>query len=122
MAGSQEWIGNVHGWAYGSGLWCKHKCLSPRNLRRLRVARGRSQEDLALDAEVDRTYMTRLERARVNPSAGVLEQIAAPSTPISANFLSSRPKASCRQSRCAVAVGVGSKGQLDRFALIRRFG
>ena len=76
MAGSQEWIGNVHGSAYGSGLWCKHKCLSPRNLRRLRVARGRSQEDLALDAEVDRTYMSRLERARVNPSVGVLEQIA----------------------------------------------
>ena len=46
------------------------------NLRRLRVAQGRSQEDLALEAEVDRSYMSRLERGRVNPTVGVLEQIA----------------------------------------------
>jgi transcriptional regulator with XRE-family HTH domain len=31
---------------------------------------------LALDAEIDRSYMTRLERGRVNPTVGVLEQIA----------------------------------------------
>jgi transcriptional regulator with XRE-family HTH domain len=54
----------------------KAQALVAWNLRRLRVARGRSQEDLALEAEVDRTYMSRLERARVNPSVGVLEQIA----------------------------------------------
>ena len=46
------------------------------NLRRLRVAQSRSQEDLALEAEVDRSYMSRLERGRVNPTVGVLEQIA----------------------------------------------
>ena len=54
----------------------KAQALVAWNLRRLRVVRGRSQEDLALEAEVDRTYMSRLERARVNPSVGVLEQIA----------------------------------------------
>ena len=46
------------------------------NLRRLRVARGQSQEGLALEAEVDRSYMSRLERGVVNPTIGVLEQIA----------------------------------------------
>ena len=46
------------------------------NLRRLRVAQGRSQEDLSLDAEIDRSYMSRLERGVVNPTVGVLEQIA----------------------------------------------
>jgi hypothetical protein len=34
------------------------------------VARGRPQEDLALDAEIDRTYMSRLERGRVNSTVG----------------------------------------------------
>ena len=46
------------------------------NLRRLRVARGQSQEALALDAGVDRTYISRLERRRENPTIGLLEQIA----------------------------------------------
>jgi transcriptional regulator with XRE-family HTH domain len=54
----------------------KAQALVAWNLRRLRVARGQSQEDLALDAEIDRAYMSRLERGRVNPSIGVLEQIA----------------------------------------------
>ena len=54
----------------------KAQALVAWNLRRLRVARGRSQEDLALDAEIDRSYMSRLERGRVNPTVGVLEQIA----------------------------------------------
>jgi transcriptional regulator with XRE-family HTH domain len=46
------------------------------NLRRLRVARGQSQEGLALESEVDRSYMSRLERGVVNPTIVVLEQIA----------------------------------------------
>ena len=54
----------------------KAQALVAWNLRRLRVARGRSQEDLALDAEVDRSYMSRLERGVVNPTVGVLDQIA----------------------------------------------
>jgi transcriptional regulator with XRE-family HTH domain len=54
----------------------KARALVAWNLRRLRVAQGRSQEDSALDAAIDRAYMSRLERGRVNPSIGVLEQIA----------------------------------------------
>ncbi|WP_376711816.1 helix-turn-helix domain-containing protein [Bradyrhizobium japonicum] len=40
------------------------------NLRRLRVLRSLSQEALAADAEVDRSYVGRLERAEENPTVG----------------------------------------------------
>ena len=46
------------------------------NMRRLRVAKGFSQERLADEAEVDRTYISRLERKMENPSIGVVEKIA----------------------------------------------
>lgn len=46
------------------------------NLRRLRVARGLSQEALAVDAAIDRTYVSRLERCLENPSVNVLERLA----------------------------------------------
>jgi transcriptional regulator with XRE-family HTH domain len=48
-----------------------------RNLRRLRVKRGLSQESLAVDASIDRTYVSRLERNIENPTVAVLERIAA---------------------------------------------
>jgi len=47
-----------------------------RNLRKLRVLRGLSQEMLAVDAEIDRTYVSRLERGLENPTVAVLERIA----------------------------------------------
>lgn len=47
-----------------------------QNLRRLRVARGVSQEALALDAEIDRTYVSRLERLMENPTVNVVERLA----------------------------------------------
>lgn len=46
------------------------------NLRRLRVAAELSQEALAVDADVDRSYVGRLERGTVNPGVEVLEKIA----------------------------------------------
>lgn len=46
------------------------------NLRRLRVRRGLSQDGLAADSNVDRSYLGRLERAQENPTIGVLERIA----------------------------------------------
>ena len=46
------------------------------NLRRLRVARGLSQENLAVDAGIDRTYVSRLERGLENPTVGILEQLS----------------------------------------------
>ena len=47
-----------------------------QNIRRLRVARGLSQEALAVDAEIDRTYISRLERGLENPTVAVLERLA----------------------------------------------
>ena len=54
----------------------KARALVARNLRRLRVRRGLSQEALAVDAGIDRTYVSRLERGLENPTVNVLEQIA----------------------------------------------
>jgi DNA-binding XRE family transcriptional regulator len=47
-----------------------------RNLRRIRTASGFSQEGLALDAEIDRTYISQIERGIANPSVLVLKKIS----------------------------------------------
>jgi transcriptional regulator with XRE-family HTH domain len=54
----------------------KVQALVARNLRRLRVQRGVSQENLAVDAGVDRTYVSRLERGLENPTIAVLDRLA----------------------------------------------
>jgi transcriptional regulator with XRE-family HTH domain len=46
------------------------------NLRRLRVGRELSQESLAVDADVDVSYISRLESAVENPTVGLLEKLA----------------------------------------------
>lgn len=46
------------------------------NLRKIRVEASVSQEALAVDAEIDRTCVSRLERGLENPTIGVLERIA----------------------------------------------
>jgi transcriptional regulator with XRE-family HTH domain len=46
------------------------------NLRKLRQARGISQEELAHRAEVDRTYISALERSVYAASIDVLDRIA----------------------------------------------
>lgn len=50
--------------------------ISSEKYRRLRVDRGLSQEVLAVDAEIDRTYVSRLERGLENPTVAVLEKLA----------------------------------------------
>ncbi len=52
------------------------RALVARNLRRWRVAAGVSQEALAVDAGVDRTYVSRVERGLENPTVAVLERMA----------------------------------------------
>ncbi|WP_071831162.1 helix-turn-helix domain-containing protein [Pararhizobium antarcticum] len=47
------------------------------NLRRLRVAKGLSQERLALEAEIDRSYVGRVERGTENVTVGALEAFSA---------------------------------------------
>jgi transcriptional regulator with XRE-family HTH domain len=46
------------------------------DVRRLRKAKGLSQEALALVADVDRTYVSQLERCVANPSLVILQRIA----------------------------------------------
>ena len=47
------------------------------NVRRLRVERQLTQEQLAHEAEIDLTYLGGIERCRRNPSVSVLGRIAA---------------------------------------------
>lgn len=45
-------------------------------LKEARVSRGLSQEALALEAGVDRSYVSQLERGIANPSLYILSKIA----------------------------------------------
>ena len=65
------------------------------NLRRLRVKRGLSQDRLAYDAEVDRSYVGGLERQVENPTVDVLDRLAATlDVPLSELFKKPRSGAS----------------------------
>lgn len=46
------------------------------NLRRLRVERGLSQENLAVDAGVDRGYVSGIERQTFNPTIEIVDRLA----------------------------------------------
>lgn len=50
--------------------------LIARNLREIRLSKRLSQEELALMAEVDRTYVSGLERRLRNPSVDLLDKLA----------------------------------------------
>jgi transcriptional regulator with XRE-family HTH domain len=50
--------------------------LFAKNLRKSRQAKGLSQEELAHLANIDRTYVSSLERAVYSPSIEVLEKLA----------------------------------------------
>jgi transcriptional regulator with XRE-family HTH domain len=47
-----------------------------RNLRKARSARGLSQETLAYDAGIDRTYVSALERGIYSPTIDMVEKLA----------------------------------------------
>lgn len=49
-----------------------------RNLKRYRVAAGLSQEELAHRAQIDRTYVSALERRRNSATIDMLAQLADP--------------------------------------------
>ena len=54
----------------------KGRALVAWNLRRVRVAKGLSQERLAADAGVDRAYLGGLERQAENPTIDLLDRVA----------------------------------------------
>ena len=47
-----------------------------RNLRRYRALRGLSQEELAHRADIDRTYISSLERLQYGATIDVVERLA----------------------------------------------
>ena len=49
-----------------------------RNLRRLREAKGWSQEAFADEAGIHRTYVSDIERGARNPTITVVEKLAVP--------------------------------------------
>lgn len=49
-----------------------------RNLRRLREAKGWSQEKFAFEANIHRTYVSDIERGARNPTIVVVEKLARP--------------------------------------------
>lgn len=58
------------------------------NIRRLRVERGISQERLAFDSGVDRSYLGGLERGEHNPTVDVLDRLATTlAVPLNALFV-----------------------------------
>lgn len=48
------------------------------NVVRLRKERGWSQERYAFEAEVHRTYVSEIERAKRNPTATMIEKLSRP--------------------------------------------
>jgi len=47
-----------------------------RNVRSRRKELALSQEELAFEAEIDRTYVSQIERSTINPSLMVLHKVA----------------------------------------------
>lgn len=54
----------------------KPRALVAWNIRRIRVDRGISQEKLAYQTGIDRSYMSSLERQSTNPTIDLLDRIA----------------------------------------------
>ena len=54
----------------------KGRALVAWNLRRIRVKRGLSQERLAFDSGIDRSYVGGLERQDENPTVDLLDRLA----------------------------------------------
>jgi len=64
------------------------------NLRRIRVSQGLSQDRLAADAGIDRSYVGGLERERGNPTVDLLDRLCeALDVPIGELFRAPRPGA-----------------------------
>ena len=52
------------------------RSLVARNLRRIRVTKGVSQERLAFDSGIDRSYLGGIEREAENPTVDLMDRLA----------------------------------------------
>lgn len=53
-----------------------HRAAFGARVRELRVGRGWSQEDFAHRADLDRTYVSGIERGRRNPTLDIIHRLA----------------------------------------------
>jgi transcriptional regulator with XRE-family HTH domain len=67
------------------------------NLRRLRHAKGLSQENLAYEADVNRTYMSKLEKGGSYPGLEIIGKLAAVLGVDPAELLKLPPKRASRR-------------------------
>jgi transcriptional regulator with XRE-family HTH domain len=67
------------------------------NLRRLRHAKGLSQEDLAHEADVNRTYMSKIEKGATWVGLEIIGKLAAVLQVEPAEFLKLPPKKGARR-------------------------
>lgn len=67
------WFYGLH---FGSVWWMDVRCRLAANMKALRKERGWSQEALAGEAGLDRTYVSGIERKVKNPTVTVVERIA----------------------------------------------
>ena len=67
------------------------------NLRRIRHERGLSQERLAYDAEVDRAYLSRVERSVTYVGLEIIEKLAAILEVDPMEFLRRPPRSATRK-------------------------
>jgi transcriptional regulator with XRE-family HTH domain len=67
------------------------------NLRRLRHAKGLSQEDLANEADVNRTYMSKIEKGATWVGLEIIGKLAAVLQVEPAEFLKLPPKKGARR-------------------------
>jgi transcriptional regulator with XRE-family HTH domain len=72
-----------------------------KNLKQLRTAAGLSQEELAFRADIDRTYVSALERGIYNASVITIERLADALGVEPAEFLLRPAKSTGRKDRSA---------------------
>jgi transcriptional regulator with XRE-family HTH domain len=71
-----------------------------RNLRRYRLAKGVSQEELAHCCELHHTYVSRIERGVRNPTVVVLERLAGVPGIAAAALLETQTDERAGETRC----------------------
>lgn len=69
----RPWSNRPH---FSSVWWMDVRQRLAVNMRRLRKERGWSQEALADEAGLDRTYISGIERVQKNPTISVVERVA----------------------------------------------
>jgi transcriptional regulator with XRE-family HTH domain len=67
------------------------------NLRRLRHAKGLSQDDLAYEAEISRSYLSQLEKGTFHASLKIIGKLAAVLEVEQSEFLKLSPRQRARR-------------------------